>query len=34
VAAFLVDRPWYGRMRMQAIGFFMMFILFGACAIW
>eukprot|EP00889_Picochlorum_renovo_P006677 jgi/Picre1/33707/NNA_001186.t1 len=32
-AAFLVDKPWYGRVRMQAIGFSMMFILFLMCGI-
>lgn len=31
LAAALVDKPWWGRMRMQAFGFFMMFILFLAC---
>lgn len=32
-AAFMVDRPWYGRKRMQMIGFAMMFILFLMCGI-
>lgn len=32
-AAFLVDKPWYGRLRMQAIGFSMMGILFLMCGI-
>jgi len=27
-AAALIDRPWCGRMRMQAGGFFMLFLLF------
>ena len=31
VAAALVDKPWYGRRRMQSFGFLMMFLLFLAC---
>jgi len=30
-AAYFIDKPWYGRKRMQAIGFAMMFVLFIAC---
>jgi hypothetical protein len=30
-AAALVDKPWYGRLRMQNYGFIMMFILFLIC---
>ena len=32
-AAMMVDRPWYGRRIMQGVGFVMMFILFGICAV-
>lgn len=31
-AAALIDRRWYGRVRMQAVGFLMLFILFILCA--
>jgi Sugar (and other) transporter len=31
-AAALVDKPWYGRRRMQGTGFLMMFLLFIVCA--
>jgi hypothetical protein len=32
-AAALVDKPWYGRQRMQTIGFMMMFVLFLICGV-
>lgn len=32
-AAFLIDKPYYGRKRMMAIGFGMMFVLFIACGL-
>lgn len=32
-AALLIDKPWYGRLRMQAIGFMMMFVLFLICGV-
>ncbi|KAG2435777.1 hypothetical protein HXX76_006973 [Chlamydomonas incerta] len=32
-AAFTVDRPWMGRMRMQVMGFAWMFVLFLICAV-
>src|SRR5690242_10900574 len=33
-AAFTVDKTWMGRTRLQAMGFTMIGILFGVCAIW
>jgi hypothetical protein len=32
-AAALVDKKWYGRLRMQSNGFFMMFVLFITCGL-
>lgn len=32
-AAWLVDKPWYGRRRCQSLGFLVIFVLFLLCAV-